>query len=112
MLDYPGMRTDLVSVDGCCLWVSRQVLAEGLRLDEGIPGWHCYDVDMCLTCLYMGHKVGVVNVCAKHDSEGDFDPAVFEQTRRYMDEKWSRVAEFPIVSGVTKWKKWNGNKVQ
>lgn len=101
MLDYPGMRTDLASVDGCCLWMSRQVLAEGLRLDEGISGWDLYDVYLCVECLRMGHKVGILNVCAKHDSEGDYDLKEFEVNRKYLLDKWSNI-DFPIVSGVTK----------
>lgn len=105
MLDMPGMRTDMVSVDGCCLWLSRKVLEEGLRLSEDIPGWHLYDVDICLRCLQMGHKVGLLNAQVKHDSEGHFDPATFEEVRKIAYDRWSKAVDFPVVSGVSKWTK-------
>lgn len=103
MLDQPGIRTDMASVDGCVMWLHRDILASGLRVDENIPGWHCYDVDLSLGTLARGFKVGVLNVAAMHKSEGEFDPAVFEQCRKYMDDKWTKVVDFPVVSGVTKW---------
>lgn len=104
MIDLAGIRTDMASVDGCIMWFHRSILQDGLRIDETIPGWHGYDVDACLETLRRGYKVGVLNVCVKHSSEGGFDPKVFEQSRKVMDDKWTKIFDFPVVSGVSKCK--------
>lgn len=104
MIDMAGIRTDMASVDGCIMWIHRSILQEGLRMDEDIPGWHCYDCEICLNTLRMGHKVGILNVCVKHNSEGKFDAQVFEQSRKCMDDKWNKIFDFPVVSGVSKCK--------
>lgn len=105
MLDLPDRRSDLASVDGCCLWISRRMLNAGVRFDGKIPGWHCYDADFCLSTLFHGYKVGLVNVCAKHSSEGHFEVTEMSRCQDYVLNKWKKLVSFPVVSGVTKWGK-------
>ena len=95
MADGPGFRTDAVSVDGCCLFFSKKFIQE-----YEVHPWHpryLYDVDACLQALSKGYKVGVLDYRCRHQSEGHFDPAEFENTRKKFMEYWKPRVDFPVI---------------
>lgn len=95
MADGPGTRTDVVSVDGCCMFFSRKFLEQF----EAHPfHWRFgYDVDACLQALSKGFKVGVLDYRARHQSEGHFDVGEFEQARKKMMDYWTKRVDFPVI---------------
>lgn len=95
MLDGPGYRADVVSVDGCFLILSKEFVSKYEPHDFG--SWrYLYDVDACLQCLRMGMNVGIVDVQCKHDSQGQMTPD-FEQARQKFMTYWKRFVEFPVI---------------
>lgn len=95
MLDGPGYRPDVVSVDGCFLILNKEFVKKYEPHDFG--SWrYLYDVDACLQCLRMGMNVGIVDVQCKHDSQGQMTPD-FEQARQKFMTYWKRFVEFPVI---------------
>lgn len=96
MLDGPGYRTDMVSVDGCFMCFSRDFLE---KFEAHPIHWRFgYDVDACLQCLQMGKKVGILDLQCRHQSEGKFDPREFEAARKKILEYWTPRVDFPVIS--------------
>ena len=96
MLDCPGYRTDMASVDGCFLAFSRDFLE---KFEPHPIHWRfCYDVDACLQCLEMGKKVGILDLQCRHQSEGKFDPREFEDARQKFLAYWKPRVDFPVIS--------------
>lgn len=96
MADGPGFRTDAVSVDGCCMWFSREFLEKF----EAHP-WHpryLYDVDACLQALSNGFRVGILDYRTRHQSEGKFDPGEFDSARKKFMEHWGPKVDFPVIN--------------
>ena len=95
MLDGPGYRTDVVSVDGCFLILSKEFVSKYEPHDFG--SWrYLYDVDACLQCLQMGLNVGIVDIRCKHDSQGHMTPD-FEQARQQFLTYWKQHVSFPVI---------------
>lgn len=96
MADGPGIRTDAVSVDGCCMLFSREFLEKF----EPHP-FHArfgYDADACLQALSLGYRVGIVDFPCRHQSEGKFDPGEFETFRKKFMEYWGPRVDFPVIT--------------
>lgn len=95
MLDGPGYRPDLVSVDGCFMIFDKEFIK---RYEPHEYHWRFgYDVDACLQCLSMGRNVAVVDVQCKHDSQGSFNPAEFNEFRIKFLAYWKQHVTFPVI---------------
>ena len=95
MADGPGIRTDAVSVDGCCMAFSREFLE---KFEPHPFHWRFgYDVDACLQALSMGYKVGIMDFPCRHQSEGKFDPGEFERFRQQFLAYWKPRVDFPVI---------------
>lgn len=95
MLDGPGYRPDLVSVDGCLMVFDKAFIQKYEPHDFG--SWrYLYDVDACLQCLQMGLNVGILDIRCKHDSQGQMTPD-FEQTRQKFLTYWKQHVSFPVI---------------
>lgn len=95
MADGPGIRTDAVSVDGCCMFFSKEFLQQF----DPHP-FHprlCYDVDACLQALSHGFRVGIADFPCRHQSEGKFDVGELEATRKKMMAYWAPRVDFPVI---------------
>lgn len=97
MADHPGVHDYLATVDGCCFWLSRKMLEEGMRFDTNLKGYHFYDTDICCQALEKGYKVSTVNVIVKHESQGEM-PDDFPKLREVFFNKWnSKIDTWPIT---------------
>lgn len=95
MLDGPGYRPDLVSVDGCFMIFDREFIQ---RYEPHEFHWRFgYDSDACLQCLSMGRNVAVVDVQCKHDSQGSFNAAEFNEFRTKFLAYWKQHVSFPVI---------------
>lgn len=103
MNDWPGTHKNLASVDGCCLFISRNLFEAGVRFDENLKGYHFYDTDICCQALANGFKVAVVDIEAIHNSIGASVHEI-EQYRKVFFDKWTaKIDKWPI-SVYTKFK--------
>jgi hypothetical protein len=94
----PGLHTYLTTLDGCCLFINRKLLEEGMRFDTNLKGYHFYDVDICLQSLSRGYKNATINILGKHESEGR-PPADFDTYRKVCHDKWTaRIDHWPITT--------------
>lgn len=81
--------TPAVVVDGCCMFVCRETWASYPFDTQLITGFHCYDVDFCLTL----HHAGLTNyVCSlslmEHQSYGSYNIQWIETTLSLHRGKW------------------------
>ena len=74
-----GYYDDLMCVDGLFLAVRANLLAQGLRFDEGYPNYHFTDIDICFSVIKSGFKIAVIDTLMLHKSEG----------KRADDFEWS-----------------------
>ena len=98
MEEQGGMDdSELVSVDGCILFMRGQV-AKTYRFDEETySGYHFYDVDSCFELLQMGWDVGIIDVAVKHESEGPLDEQWFSNRDKFK-AKWEKNGiTFPVT---------------
>lgn len=97
MKDLPGCHDFLATVDGCCMFIPRWILEDGLRFDEALSDYHFYDTDISLQVLERGYKVATVDIAVKHVSEGNL-PEHFEDLRKVFFQKWDKKVhgEWPI----------------
>jgi GT2 family glycosyltransferase len=83
-----GLRYEPVeAVDGYCLVVRRDVFEEIGGFDERLDGWHCYDVDLCLSALSAGRQNYVLGQRTHHLSRGSTD-AVWATQNAKLLTKW------------------------
>lgn len=95
MLDGPGYRPDLVSVDGCFMIFDKEFIK---AYEPHEYHWRFgYDVDACLQCLAMGRNVAVVDIKCKHDSQGSFNAAEFNDFRTKFLAYWKQHVSFPVI---------------
>lgn len=96
MNDHPGTHNYLATVDGCCLWLSRCLIDDGIRFDTNLKGYHFYDADICCQALEHGYNVSTVAVPVFHKSSG-ITPPNFNELRKAFHAKWaSKIDEWPI----------------
>lgn len=96
MLDGPGYRTDMVSVDGCLMVFDKKFIDAYVPHDFGHFRFG-YDADCCFQALQMGRKVGIVDVQCKHDSQGSFDQKEFAAYQKKFVEYWKQFVDFPVI---------------
>ena len=78
---------EAMSLDEHCLIFRR---SSGLRFDEGLPYWHVYGADLCLTARELGKRNWIVDSMGLNhlSSKGTFDPT-FEMAIKWLINKWS-----------------------
>jgi len=97
MEDKKGMFDDLVSVDGCILFMSGRFLKD-FRFDEQTyDGYHFYDVDSCFTALRKGFSIGIIDVLVRHESEGPLSDSWFTERDKFIKKWTARGMKFPIL---------------
>lgn len=95
MADQPGYNPNMAIVDGCILWIHKDMF--DVRVNE--YGMHLYDDDISVRALERGYKVAVLDVRCKHMSEGGYDYRPYQDASDKFMEYWRARAEFPIISG-------------
>ena len=95
MADQPGYNPNLALVDGCILWIHRDMF--DVRIND--YGNHLYDSDICFRALQNGFKVACLDVRCKHQSEGGYEFKEYQGVTDKFMEYWRARAEFPIISG-------------
>lgn len=95
MADQPGYQANMAIVDGCCLWIHKDMF--DARVED--YGMHLYDDDICFRALQRGFKVAALDVRCRHQSEGGYEFRDYQGAAdRFMDY-WRARAEFPVISG-------------
>jgi len=89
--------SDIVSVDGCILFI-RGYVAKYFRFDNNTyDGYHFYDVDTCFSLMEQGWHVGIIDILVKHDSEGPLSDT-WHLNRDKFIKKWEDKGYiFPIT---------------
>lgn len=95
MADQPGYNPNMVIVDGCVLWIHKEMFDERVA-DYGM---HLYDDDLCLRALQKGYKVACIDVRCRHQSEGGYEFRDYQGVADKFMEYWRQRAEMPIISG-------------
>lgn len=81
--------SEVVSLDGLCLFVHRRVWEEVRFDDELLRGFHCYDVDFTIATTIAGYRNYVCHTqLVKHRSSGAYSYDWYH-TNLAMHEKWS-----------------------
>lgn len=95
MADWPGYHTGLASVDGCILWVHKDMFDHHVM--EGFARWF-YDVQICVEALLLGYRVGTLDVRCRHQSEGGFDMADYAEKRDRLMQHYQQIKlAFPVI---------------
>ena len=102
MLDGPGYRTDMVSVDGAIMVFDKAFIDKYDPIEYGHPRFG-YDVSCCFQALRMGRKVGIVDIQCKHESQGSFNQKEFADYQKKFVEYWKKYVDFPVIS-QSRWK--------
>lgn len=98
MRDWVGFFDDVVSVDGCMLAFRGKLFSEGFRFDEGIGGFHFYDVDSSFEVLRRGYKVAVADILIQHNSVGEPDESWLSIREDFL-RKWEGLGyKFPVTT--------------
>lgn len=80
--------TPVVTLDGFCLFVRREVWAQTPFDAEACPGFHGYDLDFTLAVAAGGHQNYVCQtVTPEHRSEGNYSEAWLDDLR-HLHRKW------------------------
>jgi hypothetical protein len=88
LVSAPTRQGDVDVLDGLFLAISARAL-DGLALDEGVPGWHGYDADLCLQIRRAGWTARVIELDVFHATKGGFgDRAAFVRTDWRWRTKW------------------------
>ena len=96
MVDQIGFFDDLVSVDGCCMFMSGKLATEYTFDEDTYNGYHFYDCDCSFSALEMGYKVAVADILIEHASEGPL-PDSWHKNRKCFIDKWtSKGLTFPV----------------
>lgn len=87
-----------VVVDGLWFCVPANIF-EQIRFDDStFNGFHCYDIDICLTIRALGKKIFVVNdILVQHFSDGNWDQSWVDNSI-VCHRKWSNV--LPQYAGM------------
>lgn len=101
MIDQAGFNPNMCIVDGCVLWIHRDMFKE--RVLTGM-GMHLYDDDICFRALASGYKVACVDVRCRHMSEGGYSPEEYERSRKIFMDYWKGRVDFAVLPGHSKFK--------
>jgi GT2 family glycosyltransferase len=78
-----------VALDGVFL-AMRKDLFEKIQFDESLPGFHGYDLDICLQAHNAGFRNYVVDdILIEHFSRGNFSTEFYQNTFKVF-EKWNK----------------------
>jgi len=98
MIEVGGMDdSDIVSVDGCILFIKGSV-AKYFRFDNNTyDGYHFYDVDTCFSLMEQGWHVGIIDILVKHDSEGPLSESWISDRDKFIKKWEDKGYIFPIT---------------
>lgn len=97
MLDGPGYRPGMVSVDGAFMIFDKKYIDSYRPIDYGHSRFG-YDVSCCFQALQMGRKVGIVDIRVQHESQGSFDQKEFSEFQQNFLYYWKQYVDFPVIS--------------
>lgn len=82
--------SEVISIDGLCIFCSRQRW-ENIKFDEQtLKGFHCYDIDFSIACKVAGYRNYVCQIVSiKHFSNGSYDQTWWNESVK-MHKKWSK----------------------
>ena len=97
-LNTEGDFTPVVTLDGFAICVRRS-LALAHPFDEAsLTGFHCYDVDFCLTLARTHRNYVCASVDVSHFSSGSYNRQWHDCTVRLYEQKWRRL--LPMAAGL------------
>lgn len=80
-------NSNVVSLDGCWLCTTKEVLASATFDQNTFKGFHCYDVDISLSIASKYKVVVNYNILIEHLSHGNFDKNWLQETLK-LHKKW------------------------
>ena len=95
---YRNDDDGVVAVDGAFMCFPRHIFKKIYWDASSFPGFHCYDLDICLQAISYGYKVQIAwDIVLEHRSSGSFNRQLV-QSRRILFKKWKHL--LPIQRGV------------
>ena len=89
--------SQVVTLDGMCLFVSRNVYQQCKFDSDTFDGFHCYDVDFC-TAVAQNHKNYVCNeIVIEHFSTGAYNKEWYKYAKKYI-LKWTSKLPMYVVT--------------
>lgn len=95
-----GFFDDLAVIDGLCFFVRGSLFMDGMRFDDKtFDGFDFYDIDICISVLEKGFKIGCADILLQHRSIGDVTSKKgWYQSRDKFLSKWkAKDITFPIT---------------
>ncbi len=78
--------------DGACLFMRHEVWQQHPFDEKACPGFHCYDLDICIQIYCSGYENYVCGTCwIEHFSEGSFSKEWAMTTLRLHATKWKKM---------------------
>ncbi len=88
-----------VVLDGACLFMRKEVWQQYPFDEKACPGFHCYDLDICIQMYCAGYANYVCGTCwIEHFSEGSFNKDWAMTTLRLHATKWKKM--LPLGEGT------------
>jgi hypothetical protein len=107
-----GFFDDVVAIDGLCMiTLGKYLKSGGIEIDTATyQGNHFYDLDLSMSFLTKGYKIGIADILVYHKSEGDSN-----QSEQWMAErdkfikKWkAKGIQFPVTyESIKEWRERN-----
>ena len=80
---------EVVVVDGCWFAARREVFASCRFDEEAFPGFHFYDLDICMQARKQWKIIASTEILVKHRSAGSFDNE-WQQAAQGFRSKWEQ----------------------
>ena len=82
---------EVVVVDGFVMFVRKDVWEKRPFDEKAVTGFHCYDIDFCLSLLPEYKNYVCCSVLPYHLSKGNFDEKWVQQTIKLYNSKWKYI---------------------
>lgn len=87
-----GDFSPCVVLDGACLFMRKEVWEKNKFDEKMCPGFHGYDIDICIQVMQTGYTNYVCGTCwIEHFSEGNFNKEWAKTIIALHVEKWKKV---------------------
>lgn len=102
--DFFSSKTvvDAVACDGFCFFVRKDLFLSVKFDEDNYPGFHFYDMDICMQVLNSGSRVCLCNdVLIEHEWSENHQKKgmeLFEKNQQLFFDKWK--SHFPITRGI------------
>ena len=91
-----GFSDKMVVVDGFCFFSTFKI-ADEIRFDESLGGYHFYEYNFCFSCLEKGYKVVVADIIMEHASPGPLSPLWYLGREKFLNKWKNEGVVFPVM---------------